>query len=171
MDISAVRLTSVRMISPRPQSPCECVCSVACSHSPEEALPGVNGQVPESALVRSRAEAQVESDAFRIAQLNSDRIRIICVLAPVLLIVVLQSARMLVLHAHEDRMHLERTHRAVLKGASPPVDPLPGGRKAAWPSLLSAHSIYSLSHSPQLAVLSAARRFLHFYSLSTTCLL
>ena len=49
---------------------------------------------------------QIESVAFRQAQLKSERFRIMVVVAAVLAIVAFQTIRMSVLHAHEDRAHL-----------------------------------------------------------------
>lgn len=55
---------------------------------------------------QSPIEPQMESAAFRQAQLKSERFRIVVLLVAVLVIVVLHSLRMLFLHAHEDRAHL-----------------------------------------------------------------
>jgi len=49
---------------------------------------------------------QIQSAAFRHAQLKSELVRGIVVVAAVLTILLLQTARMLALHAHEDRAHL-----------------------------------------------------------------
>ena len=53
----------------------------------------------------SRTEPQVESAAFRQAQLKSERFRILVVLSAVVAILLLRSIRMLILHAHEHRKH------------------------------------------------------------------
>jgi serine phosphatase RsbU (regulator of sigma subunit) len=52
------------------------------------------------------SELQIESGAFRQAQLKSERLRILVVLSAVLATLLLRVGRMLVLHAHEDRGHL-----------------------------------------------------------------
>lgn len=50
--------------------------------------------------------SQIESVAFHRAQLNSERTRIVVVLVAVLTTLLLQTIRMFILHAHEDRAHL-----------------------------------------------------------------
>lgn len=49
---------------------------------------------------------RIDSVAFRRAQLKSERLRIVIIIAAVLGVIVIHAARMLLLHAHEDRFHL-----------------------------------------------------------------
>jgi len=48
----------------------------------------------------------IEIPAFQRAQLRSEMLRIMVVIAAVLALLLLQATRMLILHAQEDRMHL-----------------------------------------------------------------
>lgn len=57
----------------------------------------------------ARVKAQVvriDSLAFRRAQLKSERIRIVTIIAAVLAVILTHAVRMSLLHAHEDRFHL-----------------------------------------------------------------
>lgn len=51
-------------------------------------------------------ERQIDSVAFRKAQLKSEMFRVMVVVVAVVVILLVQSVRMLALHAHEDRAHL-----------------------------------------------------------------
>jgi len=55
---------------------------------------------------RIAMELQVQSAAFRQAQLKSDLFRILVVVVAVLAILALHTIRMITLHVHEDRAHL-----------------------------------------------------------------
>jgi serine phosphatase RsbU (regulator of sigma subunit) len=57
-------------------------------------------------MSQSAAEPQVQSTAFRQAQLKSEQVRIKVVLAAVLTTLLLHALRMAAHHAHEDRAHL-----------------------------------------------------------------
>ena len=50
--------------------------------------------------------ARIDSAAFRRAQLKSEKLRIVTVIAAVLGVILIHGVRMLLLHTHEDRSHL-----------------------------------------------------------------